>query len=136
MIAPARAAALQVLQGVGANRSDLPAAIARARDRLTDPRDRALLVELATGTLRWRGAIDHLIAHASKRPLHRLDEQILDILRLGIYQLLHLNRVPAAAVVPYNAPSVPSNTPLGWMPSPLPGSKACKTLKLLPSLRT
>jgi 16S rRNA (cytosine967-C5)-methyltransferase len=99
MIAPARAAALQVLQGVGANRSDLPAAIARARDRLDDPRDRALLVELATGTLRWRGAIDHLIAHASKRPLHRLDEQILDILRLGIYQLLHLTRVPAAAVV-------------------------------------
>jgi 16S rRNA (cytosine967-C5)-methyltransferase len=99
MIAPARAAALQVLQAVGANRLDLPAAIARGRDHLTDPRDRALLVELATGTLRWRGAIDHLIEHASKRPLNRLDEEILDILRLGIYQLLHLNRVPAAAVV-------------------------------------
>jgi 16S rRNA (cytosine967-C5)-methyltransferase len=99
MIAPARAAALQVLQTVGANRLDLPAAIARVRDHLTDPRDRALLVELATGTLRWRGAIDHLIAHASKRPLDRLDAQVLDILRLGIYQLLHLNRVPAAAVV-------------------------------------
>ena len=49
--------------------------------------------------MRWRGAIDHLIAHASKRPLLRLDEQILDILRLGIYQLLHLTRVPSAAVV-------------------------------------
>src|SRR6187200_2693179 len=99
MIAPARAAALQVLQAVGANRLDLPAAIARGRDHLTDPRDRALLVELATGTLRWRGAIDHLIEHASKRPPNRLDDEILDILRLGIYQLLHLNRVPAAAVV-------------------------------------
>jgi 16S rRNA (cytosine967-C5)-methyltransferase len=99
MIAPARAAALQVLQAVGANRLDLPAAIAHARGRLTDPRDRALVVELTTGTLRWLGAIDHLIAHATKRPLTRLDPEVLAILRLGIYQLLHLDRVPAAAVV-------------------------------------
>jgi 16S rRNA (cytosine967-C5)-methyltransferase len=99
MIAPARAAALQVLQAVGANQSDLPAAIAHARGRLADARDRALLVELTTGTLRWLGAIDHLICHASKRPLARLDPEVLDILRLGIYQLLHLDRVPAAAVV-------------------------------------
>ena len=99
MIAPARIAALRVLQAVGADRSDLPGAIALARTHLTDERDRALLVELAAGTLRWLGAIDHLIAHFARRPLARLDPEVRDILRLGIYQLLHLDRVPASAAV-------------------------------------
>ena len=99
MIAPARVAALRVLQAVDADRADLPAAIAQARTHLADERDRALLVELATGTLRWLGAIDHLIAHAAKRPVARLDPEVRDVLRLGIYQLLHLDRVPASAVV-------------------------------------
>jgi 16S rRNA (cytosine967-C5)-methyltransferase len=99
MIAPARVAALRVLQAVGADRSDLASAIAIARTHLTDERDRALLVELATGTLRWLGAIDHLIAHFARRPLARLDPEVRDILRLGIYQLLHLDRVPASAAV-------------------------------------
>ena len=99
MIAPARVAALRVLQAVDADRADLPAAIAQARTHLADERDRALLVELTTGTLRWLGAIDHLIAHAAKRPVARLDPEVRDVLRLGIYQLLHLDRVPASAVV-------------------------------------
>jgi 16S rRNA (cytosine967-C5)-methyltransferase len=99
MIAPARIAALRVLQAVHADRADLPGALAQARTHLSDERDRALLVELATGTLRWLGAIDHLIAHGAKRPLARLDPEVRDVLRLGIYQLLHLDRVPASAVV-------------------------------------
>ena len=55
MIAPARRAALDVVSAVLGNKADLPDAIARARSTLTDERDRALLVELATGTLRWLG---------------------------------------------------------------------------------
>jgi 16S rRNA (cytosine967-C5)-methyltransferase len=99
MIAPARVAALRVLQAVGADRTDLPAALANARTHLADERDRALLVELAAGTLRWLGAIDHVIARTAKRPLARLDPEVRDVLRLGVYQLLHLDRVPAAAIV-------------------------------------
>ena len=99
MIAPARIAALRVLRAVGTDRADLPAALAQARPHLADERDRALLVELATGTLRWLGAIDYLIVQAAKRPLSRLDTEVRDVLRLGIYQLLHLDRVPASAVV-------------------------------------
>jgi 16S rRNA (cytosine967-C5)-methyltransferase len=99
MIAPVRIAALRVLQAVDADRADLPEAIARARTHLADERDRALLVELTTGTLRWLGTIDHLIVQAAKRPLARLDPAVRDVLRLSIYQLLHLDRVPASAVV-------------------------------------
>ena len=99
MIGPARVAAYEVLRRVSDGRADLPAALAAARETLKDDRDAALATDIATGTLRWRAALDHLIAHFTRRPLRRLDAEVVDILRLSIYQLLHLTRVPAAAVV-------------------------------------
>ena len=99
MIAPARVAAYEILRRVSTGRADLPAAAASIRESLADERDRALATEIATGTLRWRAALDHLVAHAAKRPVTRLDDEVVDILRLSLYQLLHLTRVPASAVV-------------------------------------
>ena len=99
MIAPARSAAYEILSAVSAGRADLPAAIVHARASLGDDRDRALAAEIATGVQRWRDALDHLIVAFAKRPLHRLDPEIIEILRMGAYQLLHLTRVPASAVV-------------------------------------
>lgn len=99
MIAAARAAAFDVLEAVETGRLDLGEALARARRGLDDPRDQVLLAELAAGTLRWRGALDYQLARASGRPLERLDAAVLRTLRLGLYQLLHLDRVPAHAVV-------------------------------------
>ncbi len=66
---------------------------------LQDERDRALATDLVTGTLRWQRQLDYLIEHFSKRPLSKLDFEVLQILRLGAYQLLHLDRVPASAAV-------------------------------------
>lgn len=99
MIAPARQAAYDALRAVTSERADLPAALVRARQRLGDERDRALAGEIVTGTLRWMGAFDHLIAHYAGRPLRKLDPEVADILRLSAFQLLHLDRVPAPAVV-------------------------------------
>ena len=99
MIAPARVAAFEILSAVSAGRADLSAAIAHARVTLTDDRDRALASEIATGVQRMRASLDHLIVRFSKRRIDRLDPEIVEILRLSIYQLLHLTRVPAAAVV-------------------------------------
>jgi 16S rRNA (cytosine967-C5)-methyltransferase len=99
MIAPARKAAYTVLRSIATGRIDLPSALAGARQALGDERDRALTDEIALGSIRWRGAIDYLIEQFASRPLDRLDPEIQDILRLSIYQLLHLERVPAAAVV-------------------------------------
>ncbi len=99
MIAPAREAAYDALRAVSTESADLPHALARARSRLPDERDRALTGEIVTGTLRWQGAFDHVIAEFSRRPVTRLDPEVLDILRSAIFQLLHLDRVPAAAVV-------------------------------------
>jgi 16S rRNA (cytosine967-C5)-methyltransferase len=99
MIGRARVAAYEILRRVSTGRADLPAAVADLRDTLADDRDRALATDIATGTERWLGAIDHLIAHYAARPTSKLDPEVVDILRLSIYQLLHLTRVPAAAVV-------------------------------------
>jgi 16S rRNA (cytosine967-C5)-methyltransferase len=98
MIAPARVAAYQTLVAVSKGR-DLSSAIASTRTRLDDDRDRALAAEIATGVQRWRAALDHVIAEFSKRSLQSLDAQVVEILRLSAYQLLHLSRVPASAVV-------------------------------------
>lgn len=99
MIAPARVAAYDVLRAVSSGRSDLPTALARARTRLDDDRDRALAGEIATGTLRWQGAFDLVIAAFAKRPVSKLDPEVLDVLRITAFQLLHLDRVPASAAV-------------------------------------
>jgi 16S rRNA (cytosine967-C5)-methyltransferase len=99
MIAPARVAAFTALRDVNAGRADLPAALAAVRPTLQDERDRALATDLVTGTLRWQRQLDHVIEHFAKRPIGKLDFEVLQILRLGAYQLLHLDRVPAAAAV-------------------------------------
>ncbi len=99
MIAPARVAAYEVLRAVNSGRADLPHALARARAPLDQERDRALAGEIAAGTLRWQGAFDHVIAQFARRSLAKLDPEVLDILRLTMFQLLHLDRVPAAAAV-------------------------------------
>jgi 16S rRNA (cytosine967-C5)-methyltransferase len=99
MISPARVAALKILTSISAGSADLPTAIAQARTRLADDRDRAMAADIATGVQRWRARLDHLIVAVSNRPLDRLDQEVIEILRLSIYQLLHHTRVPASAVV-------------------------------------
>ncbi|MFP5378690.1 MAG: transcription antitermination factor NusB, partial [Vicinamibacteria bacterium] len=65
MPAPARAAAFRALVAVARGRLDLGEAAARGHAGLEDPRDRALLSELLTGTLRWQGRLDFQLARLS-----------------------------------------------------------------------
>jgi 16S rRNA (cytosine967-C5)-methyltransferase len=68
------------------------------RHRLA-PRDRALVTELCLGTLRWQRLLDWHLERVSRRPLATLDGWVRALLRLSIYQLAFLDRVPAWAVV-------------------------------------
>ena len=99
MTAPARTAAYHALRTIDSERADLPAALAASRQHLPDERDRSLAAEIVTGTLRWQRSLDHLITHFARRPLTKLDADVLTLLRLSLYQILHLDRVPASAVV-------------------------------------
>lgn len=99
MIAAARQRAAAVLLAVARGHHTLADALERERTQLDDPRDRALLHDLVTGTLRWQGALDVELAAVCDRPLARLDDTVRVLLRLGAYQLRHLTRVPPSAVV-------------------------------------
>src|SRR5687767_7345383 len=99
MPAQARIAAYHALRMVSEGRADLPAALAASRQRLTDERERALAADIVIGTVRWQRSCDFLVEHFARRSLATIDRGVLEILRLSLYQLLHLDRVPAAAVV-------------------------------------
>jgi 16S rRNA (cytosine967-C5)-methyltransferase len=62
-------------------------------------RDRALLTELVYGTLRWRGKIDALLKLYLNRSLTDADPFIRNLLRVTLYQLLFLDKVPDYAAV-------------------------------------
>lgn len=70
----------------------------RARGGLP-ARDRGLLHELVLGTLRWRRFVDFVLESAASRPLEKIDADLVPILRVAVYQLLYLDRVPSHAVV-------------------------------------
>jgi 16S rRNA (cytosine967-C5)-methyltransferase len=96
-VSPARGLAFEILTAVerGGYASDLLA----ARAAPLDTRDAGLASEIVFGVLRYRAQLDHLIERYSGKPAARLDEPVRLALRMGIYQLRYLERVPAHAAV-------------------------------------
>lgn len=99
MISPARTAAYAALTDLSTNDATLGDALARVRARVADERDRALVNEIVTGTLRHRLALDYQLSLRTARRFAKLDAAVLTILRLSAFQLLHLTRVPPSAIV-------------------------------------
>jgi 16S rRNA (cytosine967-C5)-methyltransferase len=96
---PARRAAFDVLRAVSERDAYanlvLPSLLS---ERGITGRDAAFATELAYGTSRTRGLLDAIIVKAADRPLERIDPVLLDLLRLGAYQLLR-TRVDTHAAV-------------------------------------
>ena len=88
---PARLAALTALGAIARGRRAEEALYRALAGLDLDQRDRALAAELVYGVCRWRGLLDHYLASLSSRPLPKLDPEILDLLRLGAYQILKLD---------------------------------------------
>jgi 16S rRNA (cytosine967-C5)-methyltransferase len=61
--------------------------------------DRAFLTELTYGVLRWRGRLDWIIRHFANIPLEKIESEMLNTLRLGLYQIFFLTKTPASAAV-------------------------------------
>mgnify|MGYP000004508499 FL=1 len=96
---PARRAAFDVLRAVSERDAYanlvLPALLA---ERGITGRDAAFATELAYGACRTRGVLDAVIAAAAGRPVDQIDPVLLDLLRLGTYQLLRTRVEQHAAV--------------------------------------
>ncbi|CDO88270.1 rRNA cytosine-C5-methyltransferase [Mycobacterium triplex] len=96
---PARAAAFQVLRAVSERDAYANLALpALLRDRGITGRDAAFATELTYGTCRTRGLLDAVIGAAAGRPPEAINPVLLDLLRMGTYQLLR-TRVDAHAAV-------------------------------------
>ena len=71
----------------------------KIREAGLDRRDAALATRLCFGVLQNKLLLDFYLAQLSRLPLTRLEERVLECLRLGAYQLLFLTRVPPSAAV-------------------------------------
>ena len=96
-MSPARLLACDTLRKVG--RGGYASDLLAASSTTIDPRDAALASEITFGVLRYQAQLDFLIEHYSGRGLHRLDFEVLLALRMGVYQLRYLDRIPAHAAV-------------------------------------
>jgi 16S rRNA (cytosine967-C5)-methyltransferase len=98
-VSPARRAAFDILRRVeeeGAYASVLVAGLHHAD---LSPRDRALAQEITLGALRWQRQLDYFIELYAGRRIKKIDPAVRIALRLGIYQLRHLSRIPPSAAV-------------------------------------
>lgn len=59
--------------------------------------DKAFITELVYGTLKWRLSIDYIIDKFSSVKIKKLSPWILNILRLGVYQLVYMSKIPESA---------------------------------------
>jgi len=74
-------------------------------------RDRNLFNELVFGVLRWRGRLDWIIGYFSKTPLKKIKPEVLNILRMGAYQIMYLTRIPDSAAVNTSVELAKSDAP-------------------------
>jgi 16S rRNA (cytosine967-C5)-methyltransferase len=98
-ISAARKAAFQILMAVERGQSHSDDLLrGKAVNDLSAP-DRNLATALVLGVLRWQIQIDHQLQTLLKRPNAKLDPEILISLRLGAFQLLQMDRIPARAAI-------------------------------------
>src|SRR3954464_4541007 len=99
-VAPARACAYAVIRRVFEQDAWADRALhGEARRARLDTRDLALATQLAYGTVQRKATLDHVIATLAGRDPGKLDQPVLAALRLGVFQLTFLDRVPAHAAV-------------------------------------
>jgi len=98
-VSPARRAAFDILRRVeeeGAYASVLLSAMPEGR---LSREDRALAQEITLGALRRRRTLDYFIEKYSRRRAEKIDPPVLIALRMGLYQIRHLTRIPHSAAV-------------------------------------
>src|ERR1043166_7712906 len=97
-VSPARRAAFERLKRVEQEGAYSSVVLAAADEDLSS-RDRGLCHELVLGVLRNRLWLDRTIENFAAREVEKLDLPVALALRLGVYQLRFLTRIPASAAV-------------------------------------
>lgn len=98
-ISPARKAAFQILMAVERGHSHSDDLLRGKVVNALTAADRNLATALVLGVLRWQIRLDHQLQALLKRPNAKLDAEIRIALRLGAFQILHMDRIPARAAI-------------------------------------
>jgi 16S rRNA (cytosine967-C5)-methyltransferase len=98
-VSPARKAAFEVLRTVDRGQAHSDDLLRGRAVSALAPQDRNLATALVLGVLRWQVELDQHLRPLLKRPNAKLDSEVLIALRLGAFQLLHLDRIPARAAI-------------------------------------
>src|SRR6266436_6094050 len=98
-VSAARSVAFEILLRVEREESYAAELLHSERLAKVSSRDHGLATELVMGVLRWRSLLDQKLAAASSQKLERLDLEVRTALRLGIYQLIFLSRIPHRAAI-------------------------------------
>ena len=98
---PVRMLAWKILQEIERSSSFADLALDQAFSQSPDlrPLDRAMISEMVMGILRWRGRLDAHLHQVLKSQDRKVDPRVLQLLRLGAYQILIMDRVPESAAV-------------------------------------
>jgi len=97
---PVRGAAIEILGLIESGRFTATEAIqmATAKRSLSDL-DLRFIRQLVNGTVKMKRRLDHDIRFYLSKPSEKMSQRLIDILRLGFFQLLFTDRIPAAAAV-------------------------------------
>jgi len=98
-VSAARREAFRILLEVESGQGHADDLLRGAKVSALAPADRNLATTLVLGTLRWQIRLDAQIQPLLTRPKARLDAEIRIALRLGVFQLLYLDRIPAHAAI-------------------------------------
>ncbi len=105
-----RVLALDTLMGIGKGRyGNIAVDTVLRRSIMTEP-DKHLFTALVYGVLEKLTTLDYLISHFSSRPLGELDEKVIWVLRLGLYQLIYMDKIPDHAAVGESVALLPRKT--------------------------
>jgi 16S rRNA (cytosine967-C5)-methyltransferase len=98
-LTPARRVAFEILTLVSEGKGHSDELLHSARTEALSAEDRNLATALVMGVLRWEIALDARLRGYLERPEQRLAEPVALALRLGAFQLLHMDRIPAHAAL-------------------------------------
>lgn len=98
-VSPARWAAFEILMLVGQSKGHSDELLHSRLTEALSPEDRNLATALVMGVLRWQIALDARVRGLLQRPEQRLAEEVAIALRMGAFQLLHMDRIPVHAAL-------------------------------------
>jgi 16S rRNA (cytosine967-C5)-methyltransferase len=99
LVSPSRITAFELLGKIELKHARSDDALHSKSAGSLSPRDRNLVTQLVYGTLRWQGFLDHTLSQVSSRPWETVCPEARILLRMGLYQVSRMDRIPDHALV-------------------------------------